>query len=614
MEKKLTYITIALSIILGSLSVFLIHEFQKKTYKKEYNKFLTDLVEINSFIVNENIKSQIQEISNLTSIVSQNEFKFKSIDEWKNKNYSSNKNQNSIHIFDSNGKVVRAITYSSTGNYHLKIDTTQNDLDLSDTEYYSNGLFSNILISNPYIELKTNKPVYTITSPVYLDKKNKGIIAVTYELTGIYDALEKVMANNSFNLYFTNKDGIPFPIYHDSDVESDLFSLKYPKKSSKILNKITSILDISDSNVYSEQVFLSDVEWGLIAKSNYVPSIYKVENYIVSLMVTLISALLFGVLFYFIIKKTTFSRIKEIVSSINSVSYHLLTRTKYVLDFQETIFLKFDQNSRESFQSNKSIDKLTSKANISDEITTNIEDDMKNTEKLVKQGISSIDQLLNAVTIVKNTASETSHIIQTINDIAHQTNLLALNASVEAARAGEAGKGFAIVADEVRDLAKLSAEAAKNSTDLIKKSQIASDNGVKHANHTAQNWKSIAEQAKHIGTLIREISKAASDHAMIIQQAEKLLYGVDQIIKENKSKLNESTELTKKISIYSSKLVQLNKELSDIISNDISVDQNLFSLENNSEYTASDFIEIPDSNYNQPTIEKIKSVNTAFGS
>ena len=101
---------------------------------------------------------------------------------------------------------------------------------------------------------------------------------------------------------------------------------------------------------------------------------------------------------------------------------------------------------------------------------------------------------------------------------------------------------------------------------------------------------------------------------MIIQQAEKLLYGVDQIIKENKSKLNESTELTKKISIYSSKLVQFNKELSDIISNDISVDQNLFSLENNSEYTASDFIEIPDSNYNQPTIEKIKSVNTAFGS
>ena len=144
------------------------------------------------------------------------------------------------------------------------------------------------------------------------------------------------MANNSFNLYFTNKDGIPFPIYHDSDVESDLFSLR-SKKTSKILNKITSI-DISDSNVYSEQVFLSDVEWGLIAKSNYVPSVYKVENYIVSLMVTLISALLFGVLFYFIIKKITFSRIKEIVSSINSVSYHLLTRTKYVLDFQETIF------------------------------------------------------------------------------------------------------------------------------------------------------------------------------------------------------------------------------------------------------------------------------------
>lgn len=90
--------------------------------------------------------------------------------------------------------------------------------------------------------------------------------------------------------------------------------------------------------------------------------------------------------------------------------------------------------------------------------------------KLLEENSSTMDQMIRAMDHLNNTSARIGTIIKTIEDISFQTNILALNAAVEAARAGAAGKGFAVVADEVRNLAAKSAEAAKNTTDLITES------------------------------------------------------------------------------------------------------------------------------------------------
>ena len=92
---------------------------------------------------------------------------------------------------------------------------------------------------------------------------------------------------------------------------------------------------------------------------------------------------------------------------------------------------------------------------------------MQETRTTVEQADGSMRQLLAAIQAIQRQSAATSKVIKTIDEIAFQTNLLALNAAIEAARAGEHGASFAVVAEEVRTLARHAAESARNTAALI---------------------------------------------------------------------------------------------------------------------------------------------------
>jgi methyl-accepting chemotaxis protein len=186
---------------------------------------------------------------------------------------------------------------------------------------------------------------------------------------------------------------------------------------------------------------------------------------------------------------------------------------------------------------------------------------MSETSEVVGRGQNSIAELSTAIDSIKHSSDETAKIIGTINEIAFQTNLLALNAAVEAARAGDAGQGFAVVAEEVRNLAARSAEAATNTAQLIAGAVENAENGVRVAGETTEVFQLIAGQAEKVASLVNEIASASGEQAQGIDQVNTAVSQVDTVTQGNAASAEESASAAEELASQAEDLNRMVSEL-----------------------------------------------------
>ena len=177
-----------------------------------------------------------------------------------------------------------------------------------------------------------------------------------------------------------------------------------------------------------------------------------------------------------------------------------------------------------------------------------------------EHGKEQMNDMIAAMSDINLKSEQIARIVSSIDNIAFQTNILSLNAAVEAARAGVHGKGFAVVAREVKALATRSAEAARETSELIESSMAAVQKGTEIVQAASQSFEEINGRVIEVAQLVGDISQAGQEQAVRLEQINQSLGIIEQVTLQNTAQANQTAsaavELTEQVGCLSRVLHQ----------------------------------------------------------
>ena len=263
---------------------------------------------------------------------------------------------------------------------------------------------------------------------------------------------------------------------------------------------------------------------------------------------------------------------QKISASLRIISKRLNKSSEYVYAASLNISSACQMLAEGASQQAVSVEQITSSLEEVSSMSEKNADNAKHANSLrnnvnnaIQTAKSLMQETIEAMDRIKSKGENTGKIVKTIDEIAFQTNLLALNAATEAARAGETGAGFAVVANEVRNLAMRSAEAAKNTQNLIKDTINEIDAGSQLVIKTSDAFIVMTKINNQVADLIGEILVSSEEQSRGIVQVSIAANEIDKVTQQNAAGSEQSASTTEELRTQSIRLKKVVDELLSLI-------------------------------------------------
>ena len=196
-------------------------------------------------------------------------------------------------------------------------------------------------------------------------------------------------------------------------------------------------------------------------------------------------------------------------------------------------------------------------------------DSIRTLAEVIRQSADSVESLASSSHAIGHTISE-------IKGIAEQTNLLALNAAIEAARAGEHGRGFAVVADEVRNLARRVQDATDQIQETLDRLRSAMDEAVQQMTGSSEDAGRCVQESEEgrqaldaINTVVsrihltnQEIAGMSAAQTSGTDEVLASIQGIRETTQNMVSQLSESADMTLRLQLLIDSLEQASAQVS----------------------------------------------------